>query len=91
MYFGYKSGGYPRQEALWDMVSSGLLTFHPITDSEAERMHALMARYKNVPMDVADASLVAAAETLRDGRILTLDSDFFVFRWNETEGFEVLP
>lgn len=42
-------------------------------------------------MDLADASLVAAAEALGMRRILTLDSDFYVYRLHGTEAFEVIP
>ena len=35
------------------------------SNEEEERMQALMEQYQDTPMDFADASLVAAAETLR--------------------------
>ena len=54
-------------------------------------MQALMERYRDTPMDIADASLVAAAEALDEQRIFTLDSDFFVYRLNDTGSFEVVP
>jgi predicted nucleic acid-binding protein len=54
-------------------------------------MYALMLRYQDTPMDLADASLVACAETLNQKRIFTLDSDFYVYRFRDVEGFEVLP
>src|SRR5260370_10236355 len=44
------------------------------------RSLALMATYGNVPMDFADASLVALAEQKLDRRIVTFDSDFRVYR-----------
>ena len=54
-------------------------------------MRVLMEKYADTPMDLADASLVAAAETQRLHRIFTLDSDFRVYRINGTNAFEVLP
>lgn len=54
-------------------------------------MQALMAQYRNMPMDLADASLVAAAEALRLTTIFTLDSDFYVYRVNGKTPFEVVP
>ena len=36
-----------------------------------------MSRYADHPMDLADASLVAAAETLGIRRVFTLDRDDF--------------
>ncbi len=50
-----------------------------------------MEQYQDVPMDLADEELVAAAEALETRRIFTLDSDFYVYRWRGTEAFEVIP
>ncbi|MEH2375640.1 hypothetical protein [Nostoc sp.] len=40
---------------------------------EQERMRSLMEQYRDIPMDLADASLIATAETLNQKRIFTLD------------------
>jgi predicted nucleic acid-binding protein len=50
-----------------------------------------MAKYKDMPMDLADATLVAAAEALGLTRIFTLDRDFQVYRWRGKRKFEVIP
>ncbi len=51
-------------------------------------VRALMERYSNLPMDLADASLVVAATDLGEGRILTTDQrDFNAYRWKDTEPF----
>jgi uncharacterized protein len=50
-----------------------------------------MEKYQDVSMDLADASLVAAAETLRLKQIFTLDNDFYVYRLYDKDAFEVLP
>ena len=48
-----------------------------------DRMIVLMEKYADLPMDMADASLVLLAEQLNSGRILTVDRrDFTVYRWN---------
>jgi uncharacterized protein len=54
-------------------------------------MSVLMEKYQDTSMDFADASLVAAAESLKIKKIFTLDSDFYVYRINETESFEIIP
>jgi predicted nucleic acid-binding protein len=91
MYFAFKSGGISRQKLLWDLVNSSLVRIHAPTENERLRMQALMEIYHDTPMDMADASLVALAETLGEKRIFTLDSDFYVYRLNDTERFEVVP
>jgi predicted nucleic acid-binding protein len=54
-------------------------------------MAALMAQYRGTPIDLADASLVAVAESLRLRRVFTIDSDFYVYRLADGSALEVLP
>lgn len=55
------------------------------------RMVELMEKYADLPMDLADASLVVLAEYLGHGRILTVDRrDFNVYRWGNEQVFENL-
>lgn len=52
------------------------------------RAHGLMNRYRDLPMDLADASLVILAEDLGEGRILSTDRrDFQGYRWKNTQPF----
>ncbi len=41
-------------------------------------------------MDLADASLIAAAEALSLKRIFTIDSDFYVYRLADGSSLEVI-
>lgn len=91
MYFAFKSGGWSRQQLLWEMVNAGLLHFHIPTETETLRMQSLMKVYRDTPMDMPDAALVAAAETLGERRIFTLDSDFYFYQRHGREQFEVVP
>jgi len=50
----------------------------------------LMAKYADTPMDLADACLVDLATELKTGRIITLDSDFGVYRWCRNRPFKLL-
>ncbi len=56
----------------------------------ADIVGRLMKKYRNIPMDLADACLVTMAEKLHTGRILTLDSDFQVYRWGKNHPFDLL-
>jgi predicted nucleic acid-binding protein len=62
--------------------------------SAIERAFELMNRYADHPMDLADASLVTAAETLQTRRVFTLDrADFSTYRirrGHSSAGFEIL-
>lgn len=91
MFLLGRERGWSGQEALWRYVSKGALVIHLSTEEETERMQALMEQYKDTPMDLADASLVALAEVLAVRRIFTLDSDFHVYRIHGKDAFEVFP
>jgi predicted nucleic acid-binding protein len=54
-------------------------------------MIELMQKYVNLPMDLADASLVVLAEALGHGRILSTDTrDFETYRWKNHHPFQNL-
>ena len=72
------------------MRREGKLVLLDITDAEADRMDALMQQYANVPMDLADASLVAAAEIRGIKRVFTIDSDFYIYRLADGSMLDVI-
>jgi len=62
-----------------------------LREDDAARIVALMESYADLPMDLADASLVILAEHLGHGRILSTDRrDFHTYRWKTHEPFENL-
>jgi predicted nucleic acid-binding protein len=63
MYILRRELGYHGQEALWQLHVAGQLSIHESDIAEQERMRMLMEEYRDIPMDLADASLVAAVET----------------------------
>ena len=84
-------GGHFAQDILWSYITDGLVALHESSSEERARMRELMAKYKDTPMDLADASLVAAAEVLGARRIFTVDSDFVVYRLPGKQSFEIVP
>lgn len=54
-------------------------------------MATLMQKYRDRPMDLADASLVVAAERLGLHRVFTLDSDFHIYRLADGSALECIP
>lgn len=65
-----------------------------VFDMHAEhlnRLTVLMRQYADLPMDLADASLVLAAEALGEGRIVSTDErDFHTYRWKNHHPFSNL-
>ena len=77
---------------LWTLLSSGSLWLAVITHEELPEIHALMTKYRDRPMDFADATLVhlAARESL--SLILTIDhDDFETYRIGGRKKFTILP
>jgi predicted nucleic acid-binding protein len=83
--------GTDAAQALLLDVASGGITAWQWAEPQTERLAHLMARYDNLPMDLADASLVLLAEHLGHGRILTTDQrDFGAYRFKSQKPFENL-
>ena len=91
MYLLHGIGGWPLQRQLWEHVVRGTLRFHFPDEAEGKRMMELMEKYRDRPMDLADASLVTAAETLKTTSIFTLDGDFYIYRLYGKQAFAVVP
>jgi hypothetical protein len=91
MYLLGKVGGHHYQEKLWKLRSAGRLVLHELSFAETDRVEALMARYSNVPMDLADASLMVAAESLSLLQIFSIDSDFYIYRLADGSTLKVVP
>jgi len=69
-----------------DAVAQGACALPALADDAPVRMAHLMRRYRSLPMDLADASLVLLAEQLSEGRILSTDRrDFDGYRWKNTQ------
>ena len=59
--------------------------------SHLQRIETLMVKYEDLPMELADASLVILAEELGSGRILSTDRrDFRTYRWKTRKPFKNL-
>ncbi len=80
MYFLRRAGGHSHQADLWNLRRSRRLEIHLTTELETDRIEGLMRQYRDTPMAVADASLVAAAESLALRRVFTVDRGFFIYR-----------
>jgi len=69
-----------------ELVREADLTVDFQVKPNAERIVRLMRKYRDRPMDFADACLVAMSEQARDCLVLTLDAeDFSIYRRHERE------
>jgi predicted nucleic acid-binding protein len=63
----------------------------PVTLSEAALpVRRIMTKYRDRDVDLADAFLIHLANEFSTGEILTVDSDFQIYRWGRNNHFEIL-
>lgn len=68
------------QIALLEWINRGGLHLIEIESYHMNRLIQLSEKFKDVPMDLADATLIVAAETNDIKEIATIDSDFYIYR-----------
>ncbi len=90
MYLALYRGGWQMQKQLSKLLLNKLVIIHEIQSDDYERLFTLMEQYQDRPMDLADATLVLAAEKIRDDRILTLDRDFLFYRIADRGSFNII-
>lgn len=77
-------------QALLELVVKGLVAIPFSLQGEARPIQQLLMRYANVPMALADACLVRLTEIHPESVLLTLDSDFQIYRRNSRSVIPVL-
>jgi predicted nucleic acid-binding protein len=77
-------------EALLASIVCGALEIGFTLGGAASSIHAIMKKYRDTPADFADACLIQMADELDTGDILTLDSDFILYRWRRNRPFRML-
>ncbi len=83
---------YHIQDDLWEFIVQDKLKIYNLNSSLLKRCRELMKKYHDLPMDFADASLVAVAEAENISKIFTLDhKDFKVYRTKNGRLFRLLP
>ncbi|MBO1350980.1 MAG: PIN domain-containing protein [Hormoscilla sp. GUM202] len=81
---------YPGSGAVISLLNRGLLQIAFDLQAEAGPIEQLMNRYQSVPMSCADACLVRMAELSPGSEMLTLDSDFLIYRKNRNQTIPVI-
>lgn len=80
--------GQGSSAAFLERQTSGAYEVFALDHSHFPRLVQLMRQYAELPMDLADASLVMVAEQLGHGRILSTDQrDFGIYRWKNHHPF----
>lgn len=80
------------QELCLEFIESGAVEIYAAQATHIRRIHQLMRDYADLPMDFADASLVALAEEKAVTTIFTLDhKDFRIYTPKHSKRFQLIP
>jgi hypothetical protein len=86
------SFSWQAQDALCEMNALQVLHILPLDSADLPRMRQLMQKYKDLPMDLADAALVRVAEREGIRRVFTIDRrNFGVYRPAKIGRFQIVP
>ncbi len=77
-------------KAIFEWMNNGSITISCLLENEKKSIEQLMEKYANVPMSFADACLVRMAELYPNSAVLTLDSDFRIYRKNKNQVIPVI-
>jgi len=61
-------------------VELGALTLYEISQNDIAHIRAMMEKYSDIPMDLADVSLMYIADRENIKNIISIDSDFDIYR-----------
>ncbi len=90
--FHMVGSGRAEMEAAWRFVRSEAIALATIEEAELPRIHTLMSRYWDRPMDFADATLVYLAERESLSVVFTVDrADFETYRIGAKRKFRIVP
>jgi len=80
------------QDNLWEFIIRGGIQIQILNLKMQIRCRALMEKYKDLPMDLADGTLVATAEENGLNKVFTLDhKDFRIYRISRNKKFKLIP
>jgi predicted nucleic acid-binding protein len=86
------AGVHGGRTACVDFFLSGGAVLVPSTATSLRRVRKLLDKYADLPMDFADATLVALAEELDCSSVFTTDrTDFSVYRLKGRKPFRLVP
>jgi predicted nucleic acid-binding protein len=86
------SFSWQAQDALWEMNALQVLHILPLDSADLPRIRQLMQKHRDLPMDLADATLVRVAEREAIRRVFTIDRrDFARYRPAKIGRFQIIP
>lgn len=77
-------------DILCEMITDGVVQLLHVDAADMPRIRQLMHKYRDRPMDFADAALVCVAEREGLNRIVTFDADFAIYRLPRRARFTIV-
>ena len=90
LYLLHSIAGWTGQNAIWQFVADNSLQILTPPADAPLRARAYMDRYRDLPCDYADATLLIAAEENDFRRIFTIDRHFYAYRFSNGSVLEVI-
>ena len=78
-------------EAVIENVAAGIFQVPFQLSQEAASVRKILRKYRDRKIDFADACLIRLADVFQTADILTLDTDFRVYRWAKSKAFRIMP
>lgn len=91
MYLLSSAGGGRAQNRLWQHFADGRVVLYLPAGDEWQRIHDLMNQYADMPLDMADASLISAAERLGERRLFTIDRLLGAVQLSDGQFLQIVP
>jgi uncharacterized protein len=81
---------YRGEEEVRNLLETEIIHIPFCLTDEVAAIRQFLIRYQSVPMSIADACLVRMAELYSEYVVLTLDSDFNIYRKNRDRPIETI-
>ena len=90
--FHLLAGNRRHVDLAWTFIRSGAVTVLPLSDQDFPDIETVMRKYRDRPMDFADATLVHLAERESVSTVFTIDhDDFETYRVGGRRRLRILP
>jgi predicted nucleic acid-binding protein len=91
MHLLNRASGLEGQNGLWSYLTYGVLRLYLPEEDEWQRIPELMNQYADMPLDMADASLISAAERLGEKRLFTIDRLLGAVQLSDGQFLQIVP
>ena len=78
------------QRTFFEWIQLHAISIHELRETHIPDILGLLTKYSNVPMDLADASILLLANQKEVYDIITFDSDYYIYQLDKKKSFKNL-